>query len=232
MAPLKKSICTVWRDGFFFYLCTTNKNKQHQIDMTQEEAVIKALQELGGKASLKQIYPVTKRYVTFGSKTPNESIRAILQRSPKVKRSKEGRGWWELLSYQDEMAKLKEGISKRDKTIIQLTESLSLVNIFEKLANAYLDVSKNKDRDDRKTVCETLNRIKSTLNISVSNDLWNRIEMFGMDNTTSSSNVNTQGINNGFMVGGNLEVSFSPQAENKLVEGLLNNKKIGYGNNH
>ena len=90
MAALKKSICTVWRDGFFLYLCTTNKNKQHQIDMTQEEAVIKALQELGGKASLKQIYPVTKRYVTFGSKTPNESIRAILQRSLSESETKQG----------------------------------------------------------------------------------------------------------------------------------------------
>ena len=98
MVVWKKSIRIVWRDGFFLYLCSEINNNKLRIDMTQGEAVIKALEDLGGKASLKQIYALAKTYVTFGTKTPEESIRTLLQRSPKAKQKVKGSGWWELVS--------------------------------------------------------------------------------------------------------------------------------------
>ena len=119
MVVPKKSIRIVWRDGFFLYLCSKINNKY--LDMTQGEAVIKALEDLGGKASLRQIYDLAQRYATFGTKTPEESIRTILQRSPKAKQKVEA--------------------------LITPTAT------FERLSNMYMDASMNKDKDDRKEVC-------------------------------------------------------------------------------
>ena len=60
--------------------------------MTQEEAVIMALQDLGGKAHQKDIYKRAMKYATFGGKTPDATIRALLQRCDRVRHSKDAPG--------------------------------------------------------------------------------------------------------------------------------------------
>ena len=85
--------------------------------MTQKEAVKKALEELGGRARLRDIYP---RVIPFVKYKPGSDIRAtlrrLLQTTPEIFRRVEGmKGWWELVSYQQELA-------EKDKKIAELTK--------------------------------------------------------------------------------------------------------------
>ena len=86
--------------------------------MTHKEAVKKALEELGGRAQLKQIYP---RVIPFVKYNPGSDIKATLrlqlQTTPELFRRTQGRtGWYELVSYQEELA-------ERDRKIVELSES-------------------------------------------------------------------------------------------------------------
>ena len=195
MVVPRKSIRIVWRDGFFLYLCSKIKNKY--LDMTQGEAVIKALEDLGGKASLRQIYDLAQRYATFGTKTPEESIRTILQRSPKAKQKVEA--------------------------LITPTAT------FERLSNMYMDASMNKDKDDRKEVCNILNKIQSRLNLTVSAELYNRIVSFDQD--IPLSKINVDGNNNG-VVSESIGINLSPDWQKELVNGLLGNNLLNNGNSN
>ncbi len=83
--------------------------------MTQREAIEKALQVLGGRAMLQEIYPLAIEFGNFsGSKDKEATIRNCLQTSPKLFRRSPGKpaGWWELLSYQEEVARLKACIEE------------------------------------------------------------------------------------------------------------------------
>lgn len=76
--------------------------------MKQKEAIEKALQELGGRATLQDIYPLAMEYGDFsGSQKPKNTIRNCLQKSPKSFRPSPGmpKGWWELISFQEEIAR-------------------------------------------------------------------------------------------------------------------------------
>ena len=229
MVVWKKSIRIVWRDGFFLYLCSEINNKL-RIDMTQGEAVIKALEDLGGKASLKQIYALAKTYVTFGTKTPEESIRAILLRSPKAKQKVKGSGWWELVSYQEEIARLEQAISARDERIQELEAQMTPTAIFERMANMYMNASMNKDKDDRKEVCNILNKIQSRLNLTVSKELYDRTVSFDKD-IPMSSKINIDGDNNG-VLGENIGIQLSTDWQEKLVNGMLGKKLLNNGNSN
>ena len=230
MVVWKKSIRIVWRDGFFLYLCSEINNNKLRIDMTQGEAVIKALEDLGGKASLKQIYALAKTYVTFGTKTPEESIRAILLRSPKAKQKVKGSGWWELVSYQEEIARLEQTISARDKRIQELEAQMTPTAIFERMANMYMNASMNKDKDDRKEVCNILNKIQSRLNLTVSKELYDRTVSFDKD-IPMSSKINIDGDNNG-VLGENIGIQLSTDWQEKLVNGMLGKKLLNNGNSN
>ena len=190
-----KPIRIVWRDGFFLYLCSKINNKY--LDMTQGEAVIKALEDLGGKASLRQIYDLAQRYATFGTQTPEDSIRTILQRSPKAKQKVEA--------------------------LITPTAT------FERLSNMYMDASRNKDKDDRKEVCNILNKIQSRLNLTVSAELYNRIVSFDKD--IPLSKINVDGNNNG-VVSESIGINLSPDWQKELVNGLLGNNLLNNGNSN
>ncbi len=75
--------------------------------MTQREAIMKALQSLGGRAQLQEIYPLAVEIGDFsGSKDKKATIRNCLQTSPKYFRRSPDKpdGWWELLCYQEEIA--------------------------------------------------------------------------------------------------------------------------------
>ena len=186
--------------------------------MTQTEAVIKALEDLGGKASLRQIYDLAKKYTFFGTKTPEESIHAILQRSPKTKQTEKGSGWWELVSYQEEIEKLKKDAADKEAIIRELEAKLTPVATFERMANMYMDASMNKDKDDRKIVRDSLNSMKSTLNLSVSSNVSNRIESFGTD--IPQPKINVDGNNNG-VIGDSIGINLSSVGEATLIKGLL-----------
>ena len=74
--------------------------------MTHKEAVRMALELLGGKAHLKQIYPVAIKLI--GDNTQSVDIRATIRRelnsSPMdFKATPDAEGWWELISYQEEV---------------------------------------------------------------------------------------------------------------------------------
>lgn len=198
--------------------------------MTQGEAVIKALEDLGGKASLKQIYALAKTYVTFGTKTPEESIRAILLRSPKAKQKVKGSGWWELVSYQEEIARLEQTISARDERIQELEAQMTPTAIFERMANMYMNASMNKDKDDRKEVCNILNKIQSRLNLTVSKELYDRTVSFDKD-IPMSSKINIDGDNNG-VLGENIGIQLSTDWQEKLVNGMLGKKLLNNGNSN
>ena len=86
--------------------------------MTQKEAIIKALKNLGGKATLNEIYPIAYSLADFsGSKDWKATIRWYLQKETDSFRSAK-RGSWELLSYQ-------EDIARRDKRIKELEAEIA-----------------------------------------------------------------------------------------------------------
>lgn len=86
--------------------------------MTQKEAIIEALKRLGGKAVLDDIYRLAYKLADFsGSRDYKATIRWYLQKETDSFRSS-GRGTWELLSYQEEIA-------SRDRRIAELEAQLS-----------------------------------------------------------------------------------------------------------
>lgn len=101
------------RIGFFRIFATMMKKQEK---LTHKEAVKKVLEELGGRARLRDIYP---RVIPLVKYKPGSDIKAtlrrLLQTTPNLFRRTEGRkGWWELVSFQEELA-------VRDRKIALLT---------------------------------------------------------------------------------------------------------------
>ena len=111
--------------------------------MTQKEAIIKALEEHGGRERLPVIYPRVIQLATFKPDSDKQAtIRTTLQRHPECFRHSPGKpeGWWELVSFQEEIAELKQQIT-------ELIESNKLqaaipkdVNLIEKMLPEMMDV--------------------------------------------------------------------------------------------
>ena len=111
--------------------------------MTINEACIKVLTELGGKAPLKLICLKVQEIVVFKGATPYNSICTELINHPKNFRRSEGqKGWWELVSY-------REDIAIRDQRIKTLEEE-----------NARLKAVKTEDDFVKRLVRETKNLYK------------------------------------------------------------------------
>lgn len=113
--------------------------------MTQKEAIIEALNRLGGKANLNDIYRIAYALADFsGSKDWKATIRWYLQKETEAFRSSQ-RGSWELLSYQEEIA-------VRDKEIAELKaemERLKRVPTEEAFIEKFVDmVEEMLDSDD------------------------------------------------------------------------------------
>lgn len=85
--------------------------------MTQKDAVVKVLEKYGGRAKLADVYSGVVELANFKTDSDKKAtIRTILQRHPELFRPSEGkRGCWELVSYQEEIA-------KRDQRIKELSE--------------------------------------------------------------------------------------------------------------
>lgn len=104
--------------------------------MTINEACIKVLTELGGKAPLKLICLKVQEIVVFRGATPYNSICTELINHPKNFRRSEGqKGWWELTSYQEEVANLKSKIvelTETNKQLIAIPKEAEFVDRFLK----------------------------------------------------------------------------------------------------
>lgn len=104
--------------------------------MTINEACIKVLAELGGKAPLKLICLKVQEIVVFRGATPYNSICTELINHPKNFRRSEGqKGWWELTSYQEEVANLKSKIvelTETNKQLIAIPKEAEFVDWFLK----------------------------------------------------------------------------------------------------
>lgn len=75
--------------------------------MTQKEAIIEALNRLGGKAKMGDICKLAKAIGDFSrSQAPDNTIRNCIYTNPDDFRSSNEKGYWELLSYQEEVANL------------------------------------------------------------------------------------------------------------------------------
>ena len=124
--------------------CTfARKDKESVTYMTQKEAIIKALEEHGGRERLPVIYPRVIQLATFKPNSDKQAtIRTTLQRHPECFRHSPGKpdGWWELVSFQEEIAELKQQIT-------ELIESNKLqaaipkdVNLIEKMLPEMMDI--------------------------------------------------------------------------------------------
>ena len=118
--------------------------------MTQKEAIIEALNLLGGKASLNDIYRFAYTLADFsGSKDWKATIRWYLQKETDSFRSTK-RGSWELVSYQEEIA-------SRDKRIKELEEDnarLKSVETEDDFVARFVKKVKHNLKRDKKTVEE------------------------------------------------------------------------------
>jgi len=124
--------------GWCFFVLLQEKQKH----MTQKEAIIKALEKLGGRAQLKGIYPIAMELVHFGGKTPENTIRNYLQTHPKDFRHSDGKpdGWWELTSFQEEVAEMKAEI----KNLKEENERLRAVPTEDDFVNKLVTDAENR----------------------------------------------------------------------------------------
>ena len=94
--------------------------------MTQKAAIVKALEERGGRARLTDIYPRIIELATFKEDSNKQAtIRTTMQRHPELFRHSPGKpdGWWELVSFQEEIA-------SRDRRIAELeSENTNLKSV-------------------------------------------------------------------------------------------------------
>ena len=120
--------------------------------MTQKEALEHALKELGGRAQLQDIYPIALKYITHkeGSKI-YDSLRGCIHDKRRFRPSPGmPTGWYELISYQEE-------ISVRDQRIKELEEEnrrLKAVPTEDDFVQRFVKKVKHNLKRDKKTVEE------------------------------------------------------------------------------
>lgn len=115
-----------------------------QGELTHKEAVKKTLEMLGGKAQLKQIYPVAIKLI--GKNTRSVDIKATIRRelnsSPYDFKATPGvEGSWELITFQEEIDKRDKIIERKDEEIEHLrgirTDNDFIQFFLEDLMEAY-----------------------------------------------------------------------------------------------
>ena len=111
--------------------------------MTQKEAIIEAMKCLGGKANLNDIYRFAYTRADFsGSKDWKATIRWYLQKETDSFRSSK-RGWYELVSYQEEVTKLKQQIANLSDVNKKLESIPKATDLIEKILPEMMDVCKH-----------------------------------------------------------------------------------------
>ena len=124
--------------------------------MTQKEAIIEALKRLGGKANINDIYRFAYALADFsGSKDWKATIRWYLQKEADAFRSSK-RGWWELVSYQEDIANRDNRIAEleallvaRDKEILELKQQETAELFVGRMIDATKTVFATKRNDAR-----------------------------------------------------------------------------------
>ena len=126
--------------------------------MNQKEAVITALQRLGGRAHLADIYRLAHPLADWsGSQDWKATLRWYLQKGADTFRSHK-RGWWELISYQEELA-------SRDARIKELeteVERLKTIPTEDDFVARFVKKVKHNLKRDKKTV-EEIRKLMDTL---------------------------------------------------------------------
>ncbi len=125
-------------DAAFLYFCASKQNT-----MKQKDAIIEAMNQLGGRAKMGEICKRARLLGNFsGSRKPDATIRNCIYRNPLIFRPSQPEGWWELASYQ-------EAIVTRDKRIKELEDE-----------NSQLKAIKTEDAFVKKMLKETKKRFK------------------------------------------------------------------------
>jgi hypothetical protein len=125
--------------GWCFFVLLQEKQKH----MTQKEAILKALEMLGGRAQLKDIYPLAIEIGDFSrSQNMKATIRNCLLTNPKDFRHSDGKpsGWWELTSFQEEIAEMKAEI----KNLKEENERLRAVPTEDDFVNKLVTDAENR----------------------------------------------------------------------------------------
>ena len=126
--------------------------------MTISEACEKALKDLGGRAHLSDIYPRVLKMVKLTGATPKNSIRTEMKNHPLLFRHSPNkpRGWWELVSFQEEIASRDNRIAEletllldRDKEISELKQQETAELFIGRMIDATKTVFATKRNDAR-----------------------------------------------------------------------------------
>jgi len=129
-------------------------------NMTISEACEKVLRDLGGRAQLPDIYPRVLKLVTFTGATPKNSIRTEMKNHPLIFRHSPNKpkGWWELVSYQEEVAALKKENEELKESNKRLTSIPKEAEFIERFLDEVMDVYKydRKKADPIRIIMRTL----------------------------------------------------------------------------
>ena len=129
-------------------------------NMTISEACEKVLRDLGGRAQLPDIYPRVLKLVTFTGATPKNSIRTEMKNHPLIFRHSPNKpkGWWELVSYQEEVAALKKENEELKDSNKRLTSIPKEAEFIERFLDEVMDVYKydRKKADPIRIIMRTL----------------------------------------------------------------------------
>lgn len=111
--------------------------------MTQREALKQALEKLGGRARLQDLYPLVLKVIKWKPDSDIEAtLRTTLKRNPSDFRHSPGKpsGWWELTSFQEEIAEMKAEI----QTLKEENERLRAVPTEDDFVNKLVTDAENR----------------------------------------------------------------------------------------
>ena len=132
--------------------------------MTQREALKQALEKLGGRARLQDLYPLVLKVIKWKPDSNIEAtLRTTLKRNPSDFRHSPGKpsGWWELTSFQEEIAEMKAEI----QTLKEENERLRAVPTEDDFVDRFVMQVKTFLKRDTDTVDE-IRKILVALNRS------------------------------------------------------------------
>jgi len=114
--------------------------------MTHKMAVMKALEMLGGKAQLKQIYPIAIKLI--GTNTLSKDIKATIRRelnsSPMYFKATPGEeGSWELIGYQEEIVKRDQIIEDLKLQLAAKDEEIKTIKTEDDFVRRLVKATKN-----------------------------------------------------------------------------------------
>ena len=129
--------------------------------MTQKEATVKALKDLGGRAKLPDIYLHVVKLLEKKSISEIEApVRGLLQRDKLLFRRPPDKptGWYELTSYQEEVAAIKKDNEELKESNKRLTSIPKEAEFIEKFLDEVMDVYKydRKKADPIRIIMRTL----------------------------------------------------------------------------